>query len=637
MVIILRMCGLGGIVWFAREHAAGAGVVEEISRRVAHRGPDADGLSQFEINGPYMGAALAHRRLAIIDLDPRANQPMQDNSGDLHLVFNGEIYNFRELRKELQEEYQFHTNSDSEVILAAYRKWGQDCVDYFNGMFAIVIIDLPRRRVFMARDRMGQKPLYVSIYTPGKDYLLQEGDNIQSYAAVAFASELHALQAVPWVSKKINPDSLVEYLAWGYVPAPATLFRNTYCLQPSTGLIVESERTFYWRYFDANEPRTTLGNVQAVRSTAQLIHKAVQRQMVADVPIGCFLSGGIDSSIMALVMKHVLGKQQQVHTFTIGFADPRYDETEYARKVATHLGTVHKEFTVKPDIAADLPRIARAFGQPFAESSALPTHYLAKVTRDHVKVAISGDGGDELFGGYDRYRAMHLIAQMSQPMRSLLGLGLWQRLPGTHPKSALARFKRLARSAAMPATHRYTQYIQLFEPALLLELVGRKAVDDPRFNRFLHGRDQVQSALALDRVSYLPDDLLTKVDRCSMLHALEVRSPFMDHDVVRFAAGVTTEQLLSQGNKTLLRQAFGPSLPPGHFQRPKMGFAVPIGQWLRQELRPMLHDLVHAENSLCREYLQMHIVDQLIEEHQQEIKDHSQRLYALLMLELWRQ
>jgi len=418
------------------------------------------------------------------------------------------------------------------------------------------------------------------------------------------------------------------------------------------------------QYFDPNESTAQI-DVSGGR-VRDLVVDAVRRQLVSDVPLGCFLSGGVDGSVIGAAMKAAVGANQPVHTFSIGFEDPRYDETRYAAEVARYLGTRHEQFAVRPDAAADLPKLAGVFGEPFADSSALPTHYLARETRQCVKVALSGDGGDELFGGYDRYRAMWLgeaFASMPQPLQRIAQSKLWERLPGTHPKSAAARIKRMLASLHLPPAQRYDSYLRFFDDSTIATLLPReeatrlsssKSSQGPdwlahEFQRLSDGRDVVKTAMALDRMTYLPEDLLTKVDRAAMLHALEVRSPFMDPTVVRFAGGLTTDQLfgarasasafmqspMTAPAKVLLRDAFAADLPAAVFKRPKMGFAVPIGDWLRGDLRPMLHDTLTSADSFAAAHLDAGTVRRFLQEHACAGADHAQRLYALLMLELW--
>jgi asparagine synthase (glutamine-hydrolysing) len=621
-----------------------------MSAAIAHRGPDGDGAwfnHESEISPDRPQAAFAHRRLAIIDPDPRANQPFTDGDGRW-IVFNGEIYNFRDLKSEisnLKPDYAWRTQCDTEVLLVAYAVWGEKCVERLNGMFAFAVWDERAKSLFLARDRMGQKPLYVAY--------VAEDDNGQSTAippagaepglppprlqAAAFASELPALLALEYFNRETDRSSLAGYLRYGYVPIGRTIYLGAGQLDHGRCVTATHARTESTYYFHPNPPPGAK-HADASRRTRELVTSAVQKQMVSDVPIGCLLSGGVDSSVVAACMRKTGG---DVETFSIGFDDPRYDESEYASEVAAHLGTKHHAFTVRPDAAKDLPKLAAAFGEPFGDSSALPMHYLARETRHRVKVALSGDGGDELFGGYNRYRAMRLariLELIPTAFRKSAGEFV-KELPSGHPKSVHSYVQRFLASAVHETPLRYESYVRLFPESLIRKLFTDLV--NPHFhiaelmtNR--QGLDPVESALAVDRLTYLPGDLLTKVDRASMLHALEVRSPYMDHELVHFAGGLKTKQLLSGGSKRMLREAFADDLPSWVFKRKKMGFSVPIGEWFRTELRSMLRDLIFASDSFARQHFNMSVVQRLVEEHESRRIDHSQRLYALLMLELWR-
>jgi asparagine synthase (glutamine-hydrolysing) len=467
------------------------------------------------------------------------------------------------------------------------------------------------------------------------------GAGSQPCGAVAFASELPALRELPWLDKRVYGLGLRCYLEWGMLPMGMTIYWGADKLPPATTTTFSAEgQGEPKRYFDVN---AITPQVRDATETRRLVTEAVRRQLVADVPLGCFLSGGIDSSVIAAAMKASVPPDQPVMTFSIGFDDPNYDETAYAQAVAEHLGTVHRQFTVRPDAAEDLPKLAAAFGEPFADSSALPTHYLARETRRHVTVALSGDGGDELFGGYDRYRAMRLgLAGRFAPQ---LLLSLLARLPGTHPKGKSARLKRFAHSLKLNPADRYASYLRLFseqQTAALVPASGARVLRAETqdlaaalFEKLSAGRDVVQTALAVDRMLYLPDDPLVKVDRASMLHGLEVRSPMLDPDVIAFAAGLSTAQLMDGGPKRMLREAFGGDLPRWVFSRQKMGFAVPIGDWLRTSLKSMVHDLLLAADAFSSGYFDRRNIETLIHEHETFRADHSQRIYALLMLELW--
>ncbi len=625
------MCGFAGVVVWDERYRVSPATLRRMSAAVAHRGPDGEGLRLTREHDPITAGtpqvALAFRRLAILDPEARSMQPFTD--GRRWLVFNGEIYNFRQLRAELSTpDRQWRTTGDTEVLLAAYAAWGERCVDRLNGMFAFAVWDEQDRSLFLARDRMGQKPLYIGF-----------SGRPSACRAVAFASEVGPLRALDWVLDDACDGSVTTYLQYGFLIRSWTPLVR--CVQSNPGSVLfrwddklDGAGTSGGHGFRVNDPGPTRA-ADPVTATRTLVRQAVERQLVSDVPLGVFLSGGVDSSVIAAAARRV----GPVRTFSIRFDDPRYDESAHAAAVAKHLGTEHHTFHVTPEAIVDLPKLAVVFGEPFGDSSALPTHYLARETRRHVTVALSGDGGDELFGGYDRYRALRLGQQLGPlAIRPVIALG--RRLAGGHPKSRVTRAGRLLASLGGPPAQRYDGYMRLFDDAALAALWPghRRRLPTPLAAEFaLHaeGRDVVQTALAVDRVTYLPDDLLVKTDRCSMLHGLEVRSPFMDPDVVTFAAGLTTDQLLKGGPKRMLREAFADDLPAWVFRRKKMGFAVPVGDWFRGPLRALLRDTLFSAHAFGRSHFDLAVVRRLVDEHESRRVDHGQRLYALLMLELW--
>lgn len=615
------MCGFAGLVTWDQRYRISAATLSRMVQAVAHRGPDGQDQwinHQGQITPENPQCALAFCRLAILDLDARAMQPMTD--GRRWLLFNGEIYNFRQLRARLETiepQYAWKTTGDSEVLLRAYDAWGESFLENLNGMFALAIWDPAARRLFLARDRMGQKPLYFAA--------------APDHRAVAFASELAALRALDWPDWTVAPQALGQYLQTGYIAAPATIYRGAAKLPPASWMRCSGDQPpATGVYFDPNQ---TGGDARDIKPA---LIESVRRQLVSDVPVGCFLSGGVDSSVIASAMVGAADSPRRVLTFSIGFDEARYDETRWAAAVAEHLGTTHRKFIVRPDAAADLPALAGVFGEPFGDSSALPTHYLSRETRRHVKVALSGDGGDELFAGYDRYRAM----AWSERARKIPAF-LWRAiaaLPANDPKSAPTRWKRFAQTLGLLPAARYAAYVALFPSHLAAQLCPFDLpanLVEQTFGRLSDGRDLAQTALATDRLTYLPEDLLTKVDRASMLHALEVRCPFMDHELVCLAAGLSGEQLLGGGPKRMLRQSFAADLPDFVFRRRKMGFAVPIGAWLRTSLRPMLHDLLEASDSFAASHFSTPILKRIVSDHDSHRADYSQPLYALMMLELW--
>ena len=613
------MCGIAGVISWDEKYRVTRETLGRMSAAIAHRGPDGEGFylnHEREITPARPQCGFAFRRLAILDPDPRAMQPF--TIGDKTIVFNGEIYNFRELRDELKRlrpEYEWRTTGDTEVLLLAYDAWGHQCLERLNGMFAFAVWDEREKSLFLARDRMGQKPLFVR----------------RLDRRLSFASELGA---IPKGRPSEHPIWWGEYLRYGCL-AQVTPWLDVAELPPG-GWSLWNHAGMAGRdtYFDAGRLRgQRVSDGEAVSSTRSLVLQAVRRQLVSDVPLGVFLSGGVDSSVAAAAAR----RAGPVRTFSIGFDDPRYDESRYAREVAKHLRTEHHEFRVRPDVAEDLVRLGQVFGAPFGDSSALPTHYLARAAREHVKVALSGDGGDELFGGYNRYLAMKLGARL-RPLRVLERVGA--RIAAGHPKKLSTRVGRFLSTVGKTPPNRYDAYRRVFDERLLRELAPGAQFLFPLIAEAYSivqgvGRGVVEASLACDRMRYLPDDLLTKVDRASMLHGLEVRSPFMDHELVQFAAGLTEDQLLKGGPKRMLREAFADDLPAWVFKRKKMGFAVPIGEWFRGELRPMLRDHLFAADAFGRTHFNMKVVQRLVDEHETQTVDHSQRLYALLMLELW--
>ncbi|MDB5325052.1 MAG: asnB 1 [Phycisphaerales bacterium] len=622
------MCGIAGAISWDGRHRVEETTLRRMAARIAHRGPDGETITLLPPQ-PVAGRAqmgFAFRRLAVLDPDPRAMQPMRSPDGRYTIVFNGEIYNYRELQQRMPGR-EWRTTGDTEILLAALAAWGTDItLERLDGMFALAVWDAAEQTLLLARDRMGQKPLY---FTTG------DGD-------LAFASELGALKEWPHWDRAIDDESLAHYLRYGYVLAPRTIYRDVAQLAPGTRLIVRagtastaahtlSQSSSKWFNLERDAPAEL--TARSPKETREVIESAVRSQLVSDVPLGVFLSGGIDSSIVALAARRANGVAGATKTFSIGFDDPRYDESSYAEAVAKHLGTEHQTFRVTPDIAADLPKLASVFGEPFGDSSALPTHWLSQQTRKHVTVALSGDGGDELFGGYDRYRALAAPIGLLKPLAAV-----GRKWEAGHPKSRRTRAGRLLASAGLSVTRRYDRYISLFGPELASELMHGRPTFDATMNfapRLYTFGGPVEAALAFDRATYLPGDLLTKVDRCSMLHALEVRSPFMSPSVLAYANSLRKSQLFAGGPKRLLREAFAKELPAEVFKRKKMGFAVPIGDWFRGPLKSLLRDHVLAASSFARSRFDMSVVERLIEEHESERRDHAQRLYALLMLELW--
>jgi asparagine synthase (glutamine-hydrolysing) len=586
---------------------------------LVHRGPDSA--------GEYIDAhaAFGVRRLRVIDL-VTGEQPQCGEEKRVWTVFNGEIYNFHELRDELATQgHQFRTRSDTEVIVHLYERDGRRCVEHLEGMFALAVWDSAEHTLLLARDRMGKKPLL---------YAEHAGE-------LFFASEHQALLRGLEL-RESDPTAIALYLRLGYVPAPFDAFRSVQKLEPATELVWRDGRVERRQYWSPRIATNQIDEREAIAEVRRLFDDAVARRLVADVPIGAFLSGGIDSSALVASMA---AQSSKVRTFTIGFEEVDYSEIGHARRIAQRYGTEHHELVVRPNLIDVLPLLVRHYGEPYADSSALPTHYLSKLARQSVTVALAGDGGDELFAGYQRYHAAQLssaLERLPHFVRTRLLAAAEHALPmrGSERSSAI-RLRRFVQGARRPQSERYLSWLTIsgqdwleanatdsFAPSVRAsarELKRRTASDG----------DAVQQARITDLRLYLPDDLLVKVDIAAMANSLEVRSPFLDRALVEFALTLPTSLLIrGTRRKWILRQAFANTLPGENLRRRKKGFGLPIGRWLRGELRPLLEDIVLSPHALSRGYLRPGAAQVLVREHLAGM-DHSHRLWSLLMLELW--
>jgi asparagine synthase (glutamine-hydrolysing) len=601
----------------------------------SHRGPDAWGLWADE------HCALGHRRLSIIDLSEAGRQPMSnsdDPDRDILITFNGEIYNFQELRRELESlGYRFRTRTDTETILHAYDRWGVDCLAKLRGMFAFGVWDRNRRRLFLARDRVGKKPLFYA----------QFGDRF------LFASELQGILADRDVPREINPQAIDAYLTYGYVPAPHTAFQGVFKLPPAHYLTLDLKQSGFEqrveRYWSLNyQPKLRLSEQEACEALREKMTEAVRLRMISDVPLGAFLSGGIDSSIVVGLMAKL--SERPVKTFSIGFKEAAYNELDHARRIAERCGADHHEFIVEPDALAILPKLVRHYGEPYADSSAIPTFYVSQMTRQHVTVALNGDGGDESFAGYERYLGNHIAERFqSAPGVALAAGALGRLIPDSiNPKSRTRQARRFLAVASRPMPERYARWLTFFHDEAKPQLYSSE------FAARLNGRrdgwlkslfdelpkaaplNPFDAAMAVDVMSYLPYDLLVKVDITSMANSLEARSPFLDHEVMEFAAALPVEiKVRNRQLKYLLKRAFADLLPPENVNRRKMGFGVPVGQWFRGPLRELLRDALLSGQSLKRGYFREVEIRRLVDLHLESRADHSFQLWNLLMLELW--
>jgi len=589
---------------------------------LSHRGPDGERVVC------RAGVGLGHRRLAIIDL-VTGDQPMGNDDGSVWITFNGEIYNFRLLRAELEARgARFRTTSDTEVILRAWEAWGAGCVHRLRGMFAFAILDERRREVFLARDRVGIKPLFYA----------WEGERL------LFGSELKALLAVPGFRRDVDWQAVHEYLIYGYVPAPRTIVRAARKLPPASTLCLsldggEPRLDRYWALDFA--PDESVTEAQWRDQLLATLDESVRLHMISDVPVGAFLSGGIDSSTVVALMARA--STASVRTFSIGFEEADYDELRHARQVAARYGTEHYEMVVKPDALEALPQLAFAFDEPFADSSALPTYYVSKITREHVTVALSGDGGDENFAGYRRYARAVALGERLDTGAGRLARGVLAGVAGLLPTGLRGR-GYLELLGAAP-DERYFHLVALQPPALAARLLAPEAAmagahDRPwAFMREAVGYgnavDHVTRLQRLDVRTYLPEDILTKVDRASMLPSLETRVPLLDHVVMELAARMPSRLKLHNGaGKHILKSAVGDLLPQSILARPKMGFGVPLDRWFRADLASYVRDLLLSRAARQRGVIRPAAVERLLEQHQGG-RNAGATLWALLMLEQW--
>ncbi len=617
------MCGITGRFNYDRDRPVDRDVLVAMTDAVAHRGPDAAGYYHAA------GIGLGHRRLSIIDLST-GDQPLANEDGTVQVVFNGEIYNFSEVRRELVARgHRFRTGSDTEVIVHGYEEWGDDCVDRFRGMFSFAVWDEPARRLLLARDRLGVKPLYYA-ELPG--------------TGVVFGSEIKSLLEDPAVPRAWRPDAIDAYLTLLYVPAPDTIYQAVHKLPPGHILVAEAGRIRVSRYWDL---RFT-GDGDAAREADyleeldSLLKEAVGLRLVSDVPLGAFLSGGVDSSTVVAYMKDASAVPPI--TIAVGFDDGTDDEVRHAERVARHVGCDFHALTVDARVDDLLPRLAWHFDEPFADSSAVPTYHVSKAARQLVTVALSGDGGDELWAGYARHRVEH----WEQRARTALGPAaaaagwLGQALPLSIKGARSLRHLAAAPDQAYALKHAYG----MFEGGAKARLYSgdfTKAVGDadPLVSfrdayRACGSTDAMDRAMYVDARTYMIDDVLTKVDRMSMAVSLEAREPLLDHKLLEFAARVPASLKLRDGRtKYLLRRALERKVPREIVDRPKRGFDAPIGRWLRGPLAGLGSALLLDGRLRDRGLFAPREVTRLWEEHQSGRADHSHRLWQLVMLELW--
>jgi asparagine synthase (glutamine-hydrolysing) len=617
------MCGIAGFVdrdTAASGNAASFALVHRMCDVIRHRGPDDEGIHVAP------GVGLGMRRLSIIDLSG-GRQPIHNETRTVTVVFNGEIYNYRELRVELEAAgHRFSTSSDTETIVHAYEQWGAAAAcARLRGMFAIALWDSSSRTLLLARDRAGQKPVHYA----------------ERGGRVYFASEIKSLLAAGAVDARINLRALDHYLAFLYTPRDESIFEGVRKLPPGHFLLWHDGRIDVAPYWQLSARETFKGSEEdAIAELDRVLQDAVRSHMVSDVPLGAFLSGGVDSSAVVGMMARA--SSRPVKTFSIGFDEPEFDELEHARTIANHFGTDHHEFVVRPDGLSILTDLVSHFDEPFADSSAIPTWYVSEIARRHVTVVLSGDGGDELFGGYDRYLAHPRVAAFDRlPVPGLRRAAalVWPHLPHG------ARGKNFLRHVARDAAGRYLDSIAFFQPderrALFTTDVRSALSSDSEaamarhFDRFA-ALSHESRMMRFDFETYLPEDVLTKVDRMSMAHSIESRVPLLDNSVIDLAATLPARFKIRDGRrKHVLKETLRPLLPAGILDRRKQGFGVPLGAWFRGGLTDLFSEVLESPRARQRGYFEPSFVSRLLREHLAGERDHTLRLWQLLVFELW--
>jgi asparagine synthase (glutamine-hydrolysing) len=643
------MCGICGEIDF--NHAVRVEPIQRMCRVLAHRGPDDEGMvfikgnECFEMRGPLQSSlkqadfqvGLGHRRLSIIDLSEAAHQPMTNEDGKIWIVFNGEIYNFQETRMMLEKNgHFFKSKSDTEVILHAYEEWGVECLNRLRGMFAFALWDLKLQRLFMARDRLGKKPLV---------YFNRNGQFV-------FASEIKALIQVPGVEKKVNNEAIHHYLTYQYVPSPDTIFEGIKKVPPAHYLLYDRDGNLrierYWRlHFNSND-HTDFDTQELSRRIKTELEESVKLRLISDVPLGAFLSGGVDSSLIVGLMAKL--SSHPVKTFSIGFEEKDFDELHYARIVANHFSTDHLEFIVRPDAIEILPKLVWHYSEPFADSSAIPTYYVARMTRDYVKVVLTGDAGDENFAGYPRYlrsKWVALFTKLPESVRRDFISKLLRMFSSLHwREKTLNRLADFIETLSSNQARNYLEQIKYFNAKEKENICSEqfsktlKHVDsvDYLIAKFEESEsdDLIDQLLYVDINSYLPEDLLVKVDIATMANSLEARVPFLDHHFMELVAQIPSHlKLKGTESKFVLKKTYEGLLPDIIFERRKMGFGIPLSRWFRNELKDYIYEVLLDHKTVERGYFQREGIERLLNDHIALRYDHAGKIWALLFLEMW--
>ena len=621
------MCGICGVLSFTPDATLEHATLKRMNDSIRHRGPDDEGYYRDA------QASLAMRRLSIIDLNT-GQQPISNESGDVWVVYNGEIYNFKDIRVGLERRgHIFKTQTDTEVIVHAYEEYGDDCVQHFNGMFAIALWDLRNRKLFLARDRIGIKPLYY-----WKDHF-----------KLVFASELKALILHPDVPRQIDLEALDLFLTLEYVPAPYTIYKGIFKLLPGHTLTVENGAVKIRQYWDVPYQPVSQSEAECAEALSSLIDEAVRIRLMSDVPLGAFLSGGIDSSTVVGYMSQNMS--EPVQTFSIGFEDDTYDEVPYANSVAKHFGTNHHVEILRPDIVSLVEQLVPHHDEPFADTSIFPTYLVSKLARQKVKVVLSGDGGDELFAGYDTYIAEKMdryYGRLPGTLRQQVLPKIAEWLPPQPAKKGLInKVKRMIEGGALNPSLQHTRWMMFLnssEKNALYQSDLRKILSDNVTAEYLGGYfelagqfDKLAQQQYVDIKTYLADDILTKVDRMSMATSIEARVPLLDYHIVEFAMNLPPHMKLNGSRtKSILRNAVQRLVPDLVLEKPKQGFSIPMKHWLKTSLKPMMIDLLSKDSLYQHGYFDYQTVSKWIQEHLDGHTNHSHRLWSLMVFELWR-
>lgn len=624
------MCGICGVLNFHKDHAVEEAEVHRMCQVIQHRGPDDEGIYVNKNVG------IGMRRLSIIDLSG-GHQPISNEDKSVWIVFNGEIYNYKNIRNELiQKGHQFTTNSDTETILHAYEEYGETCPEKLNGMFGFAIWDGRNNRLFLARDRIGIKPLY---------YYLDSN-------RLVFGSELKSILQVKDIPRQVNPKALDNFLTFEYVPAPLSIFQGIKKLEPGHTLMWDNGKTTIRKYWNLEYREKKTSEAQICEELEALLQDAVNIRLMSEVPLGAFLSGGIDSSTIVGLMSREL--TQPVKTFSIGFEDSTYNELKYARIIAQKFNTEHHEFTIQPN-AVDLTEklVKNIVDEPFGDFSLFPTYLVSKMARDYVTVTLSGDGGDELFGGYDTYiaeRMGRIYQAIPKPLRKYVIEAVLAKIPPTDKKKGLInRAKRFVEGARLPVDLQHTRWMiflsgqekkLLYNQNYAAHLQSEDEYDFIRnYFRMSTATERLDQQQYVDIKSYMVDDILVKVDRMSMATSLEARVPFLDHRVVEFTTTIPSRLKLAgmshQKTKYILKKSMEKILPREIIYRGKEGFSIPIKNWLKTDLKPMMLDVLSPEMIKSQGFFNPEYVGRLIDEHMKNTENHSHRLWALMMFGIW--